>query len=65
MDQYKGSHKSWSTGTGWHYGGGSTLPIAGPILLRFDFKSRFGPGNSLYVGVGIVYRLPSSSASAP
>ncbi len=46
---------------GWHYGGGITEEIAGPLLLRADFKYRYGPGESLYVGVGLLYRIQSGS----
>jgi hypothetical protein len=65
VDQYKGVGKPWTVASGWHYGGGTSLKIAGPLSMRVDFKSRFGPGDSLYVGVGFVYRLPSSGNGAP
>jgi hypothetical protein len=45
---------------GWHYGGGLSQPLAGPFLLRGDFRSRFGPGQSLEITIGLIYRIPSS-----
>ncbi len=42
---------------GWHYGGGLTQWIAGPLDARFDFRHRFGPGQVVEVLVGLTYRL--------
>lgn len=49
---------------GWHYGGGIVQEVAGPILMRGDFKFRFSPGTSLYVGIGFVYRFSGSDDGA-
>ena len=43
---------------GWHFGGGVTLPVGGPLLVRSDFRYRIGPGTVLEVTVGVVYRIP-------
>jgi hypothetical protein len=43
---------------GWHYGGGITQQLAGPILFRFDFRHRFSPGQALEVTLGLSYRIP-------
>lgn len=48
---------------GWHFGGGLLQPIIGPLAMRFDFKYRFSPGQSVYVGVGFLYRLPGTGTN--
>lgn len=47
---------------GWHYGGGVTQWLAGPIYARFDFRHRFSPGQIVEVTVGLIYRLPSANS---
>lgn len=42
---------------GWHYGGGITQLIAGPVSARFDFRHRFGPGHVVEVLLGLTYRI--------
>lgn len=44
---------------GWHYGGGVTQVISGPMLFRFDFRHRFSPGQAIEVTIGFTYRYPS------
>lgn len=46
---------------GWHYGGGISQHVGGPIYFRGDFKYRFSPGNSVYVGIGFLYRFGTNS----
>lgn len=46
---------------GWHYGGGVSQELSGPVMLRADFRSRYGPGNSLEIRVGIIYRLDAKN----
>lgn len=41
---------------GSHFGFGSYLQMAGPYWGRVDFKFGFGPGNTLNVTAGLVYR---------
>lgn len=42
---------------GWHYGGGITQLIAGPVSARFDFRHRFGPGHVVEVLLGLTFRI--------
>ncbi len=44
---------------GWHYGGGISQPIAGPVLARFDFRHRFSPGQVVEITLGLTYRFSS------
>lgn len=54
-DEYEGLYGKSKILGGWHFGGGTTQAIAGPISLRGDFRSRYGPGRSLEILVGLVY----------
>lgn len=56
-DQFSSQTASSRFAGGWHYGGGITMDVAGPILLRFDFRHRFSPGQEVEVMLGIVWRL--------
>jgi hypothetical protein len=47
---------------GWHYGGGVSQYLGGPMYMRFDFRHRFSPGQILEVTLGLVYRWPSGGA---
>lgn len=42
---------------GWHYGGGVSQLIAGPVWARFDFRHRFGPGQVVEVLLGLTCQL--------
>lgn len=64
VDSFEPLERSQRIAFGWHYGGGITEKIAGPIHFRADFRHRFGPGSELYIGVGILYRFPSSASSS-
>lgn len=61
VDRYVVPGREGRVAGGWHFGGGFTERLAGPLSVRADFKFRFGPGNSAWVGVSLVYRLPSGS----
>lgn len=61
-DQYTSASTSSKVGGGWHYGGGFTMDLAGPFLLRFDFRQRFSPGTSVEVMVGFVLRMGASGS---
>lgn len=43
---------------GWHYGGGITIPLSGPLLFRFDFRHRFSPGQAIDLMLGLTFRVP-------
>ena len=51
-----GKDPSWTNTFGSHIGFGSYLQFGGPILGRVDFKFGFGPGNTMILTAGIVYR---------
>jgi hypothetical protein len=64
-DNYEGVYRNGTPtgpkfGGGWHYGGGLSQSLAGPFLLRGDFRSRFGPGQSLEITASLVYRIPAA-----
>lgn len=61
IDSFQGLDEVSKISGGWHIGGGVMQEIAGPFLLRGDFKYRFSPGTSLLVSIGVVYRFDSSS----
>jgi hypothetical protein len=48
---------------GWHFGGGVSMQLGGPVFLRSDFRYRLGPGLSLLVNVGLDIRLPADSSA--
>jgi opacity protein-like surface antigen len=50
-------------GGGWHYGGGFSIPVSELVSLRGDFKYRFSPGTSLYVGVGVEFFFSKDTGS--
>jgi hypothetical protein len=62
-DYFHGPNRDWVPAGGWHFGGGVSEKIAGPVFFRTDFKYRFSPGTSLYVGVGITYRFSSGGGN--
>jgi hypothetical protein len=61
-DQFESTRVSSSFTGGWHYGGGASLYIAGPLLLRFDFRHRFSPGQNLEVTLGLTWRFAAGGA---
>jgi hypothetical protein len=63
-DYYAPPDDNFKFGGGWHFGGGVTQEITRALLLRTDFTYRFSPGNSLYVGVGLVYRFLGGGAGS-
>lgn len=63
-DQFSSEAASNRFAGGWHYGGGITLELAGPILLRFDFRHRFSPGQEVEVMLGMVWRLALDGAGS-
>ena len=64
-DFYKPSTSDDSRqGGGLHYGGGVLIPIgsiASPVQMRFDFKHRFGAGNSLIALLGFSLAFGNST----
>jgi opacity protein-like surface antigen len=58
-DYFHGPERGFTYAGGWHFGGGLTEKLAGPVYFRTDFKYRFSPGTSLYVGIGVSYRFGS------
>lgn len=57
-DYYTPLGKSSKIAGGWHYGGGFTIHVSGPVYIRADFEERFSPGTTVYVDVGITIRIP-------
>lgn len=57
IDQYEAENAASRFSGGWHYGGGITQLIAGPVFGRFDFRHRFSPGQVLEVTLGLTYRF--------
>jgi hypothetical protein len=51
--EYRFSH-------GWHLGFGFFYPISEVFSFRNDFKINFGPGQSMFVGVGFVYHFETA-----
>ncbi len=45
---------------GGHVGFGGYIPVGGALWLRSDFKFGFGPGNQMFVNLGLVWRWNSS-----
>lgn len=60
-DHFSPPNGAGRTAGGWHCGGGASLPLMGDLWLRSDFKFGVSPGQSLYVGLGLVYQFPSGS----
>ncbi|HVK62686.1 MAG TPA: MFS transporter [Bdellovibrionales bacterium] len=66
-----GVHGDWYTppelgsrfAGGWHFGGGFSQPISESVSLRGDFKYRIGPGQSLYVGIGVEVQFGNDAGS--
>ena len=65
LDHYAPPDTGYKMSGGWHYGGGLLLPLSGPIWLRTDFKYRFSPGTSLFVGVGVTVRFDGTGGAKP
>ncbi len=55
---YEGTNHSTRIIFGGHVGGGLQAHFTGNIWFRSDMKFSFSPGTSLYVGFGLVARLP-------
>lgn len=45
----------WVRSTGFHMGASPMVNISGPMYLRSDFQMNFGPGQSLFAGLGVSY----------
>jgi hypothetical protein len=45
----------WTFSTGMHVGMSPIVLVAGPVYFRGDFQMNFGPGQSLYAGLGFSY----------
>ena len=60
---YKGNGQSTKLIFGGHAGGGIMGHVGGPTWFRGDMKFSFSPGTSLYIGVGLVFRLGSAGNS--
>ena len=54
---FKGNAQSTKLIFGGHAGGGIMGHLGGPTWFRGDMKFSFSPGTSLYIGVGLVFRL--------
>ena len=50
----------YRSGSGWHTGFGFFYPISDVLSFRNDFKISFGPGTTMFVGVGFVFTFGSS-----
>ena len=66
-DSYKPSTSDdFRQGGGFHYGAGAKIPLGSaksPLQMRFDFKHRFGPGNSLIALLGLSFEFGNSTAT--
>ena len=56
---YKGNGHSTKMIFGGHAGGGIQAHVAGSAWVRGDMKFSISPGTSLYIGIGLVFRLGS------
>ena len=56
-NQFKGVEQSRQLMLGGHVGGGVMALLGGNFWFRSDMKLSFRPGNSLYIGFGIMLRL--------
>lgn len=65
MDQYDQASppESKRFAGGWHYGGGVSQHIGGPLLMRFDFRHRFSPGQVVEITLGFTYRIPAGQSN--
>jgi hypothetical protein len=54
----------YRSGNGWHTGFGFYYPISDVFSFRNDFKLNFGPGTSMYIGVGFVIHFDSEEDKA-
>jgi opacity protein-like surface antigen len=59
-DYFKPPERDWRYAGGWYSGGGISQSLTESLLARADFRYRFGPGQSLYVGVGLMWVLNSN-----
>ncbi len=62
-DQFTAETASSRFAGGWHYGGGVTQYLAGPLFFRFDFRHRFSPGQGVEITLGLVYRFGRGEGS--
>lgn len=53
-DAYRKADATPVSSGGWQVGGGVETKIVGPLMLRTDFESRFGPGASLLILVSLM-----------
>ncbi len=53
----------FATSYGSHLGFGNYIQFAGPYWGRVDFKFGFGPGNTMIITTGVVYRWGQSEKS--
>jgi hypothetical protein len=60
---YKGVGQGNKLIFGGHAGGGIMGHVGGPTWFRGDMKFSFSPGTSLYIGVGLVFRLGAAGNS--
>jgi hypothetical protein len=60
---YKGVGQGDKLIFGGHAGGGIMGHVGGPAWFRGDMKFSFSPGTSLYIGVGLVFRLGAAGNS--
>ncbi|MCB9025029.1 MAG: hypothetical protein H6625_01820 [Bdellovibrionaceae bacterium] len=60
-DYSETGNNNFETSYGSHFGFGSYFQMAGPYWGRVDFKFGFGPGNTLNITAGIIYRWGSES----
>lgn len=58
---YKGNAHGGKLIFGGHAGGGVMGHLSGAVWFRGDMKFGFSPGTSLYIGVGLVFRLGAAS----
>jgi hypothetical protein len=54
---YRGDNANSHLIFGGHAGGGVQIAIAGDVWIRGDMKFGLSPGNSLYIGLGFVFRF--------
>lgn len=50
---------------GMHMGFGGLIPIVEDFFFRSEFKFNFGPGRSLYVGLGFTYAFGAEENAQP
>ncbi|MCB0356107.1 MAG: hypothetical protein KDD40_03825 [Bdellovibrionales bacterium] len=54
----------FQTSFGSHFGFGNYIQLAGPYWSRVDFKFGFGPGNTLAITAGLIYRWGSEGSDS-